>query len=326
MQSNKENVILFPKWRTALEEESLNAIKEKRYEEALTKLDQLLSYHVDNHEIVIGKLICLMEMDRYEEAQDLCEALLKHKDENYYHYLHIYLTILFQTSQYELLMEQVEFEFESETVPDVIYEQFQQLYDMSKNMKNEIRNEKSSEYIGELLKAVEQENHVQQWRLVEQMRKINANPTDSIRRLLIENYVHPVTKTAIFKWLQEKSISDEVTINKLNKQLTLTPVNVPDISSHKTMKQTLLLINELEQKNPSLFQLVERLLYRYVYVRYPIMPNDRDIIHIAEALSKIGEEYLDIHTEDNKHLDEQVERYIEEIKMCEALYLTIIEA
>ncbi|MBP1947701.1 DUF3196 family protein [Virgibacillus litoralis] len=326
MQSNKENVILFPKWRTALEEESLKAIKEKRYEEALTKLDQLLSYHIDNHEIVIGKLICLMEMDRYVEAQDLCEAVLKYKDENYYHYLHIYLTILFQTSQYELLMEQVEFEFESEVVPEVIREQFQQLYDMSKNMKNEIRNEKSSEYIDELLKAVKQENHVQQWRLVEQMRKINANPTDSIKTLLIENNVHPVTKTAIFKWLQEKRISDEVTVNKLNKQLTIPPVNVPEISSHKTMKQTLLLINELEQKNPSLFQLVERLLYRYVYVRYPIMPNDRDIIHIAEALSTIGEEYLDLHTEDSRHLDEPVERYVDEIKMCEALYLTIIEA
>lgn len=326
MNNSKENVILFPKWRTMLEEDSLLALKDKRYGEALSKLDQLLSYRVNNHEIVIGKLICLMELDRYEEAQDLCEDLMKNKDENYYHYVHIYLTILFQTSQYELLMDQVEFEFESKAVPEVIIEQFEQLYDMSKNMRNEIQNEQSSEYISELLKAVNQENHGQQWQLVQQMRQINASPTTSIKSLLIEDNVHPVTKTAIFKWFQNTNVSDEITISKLDAQLTISPANVPEISSHTTMKQTTMLINELEQKNPSLFQLVEKLLYRYVYVRYPIMPSDNDIIHIAEALTRVGEEYLDIHTISTEQVNEQVTRYMEEIKMCEALYLSIIEA
>ncbi|WP_176447538.1 tetratricopeptide repeat protein [Lentibacillus sp. CBA3610] len=93
------------------------ALKEKRYEEALAKLDQLLGYGVQNHEVMIGKLMCLMELNRYKEAQDFCESLLIHKDEHYYHYVHIYLTILFQTSQYQLLMNQVEQELESDLVP-----------------------------------------------------------------------------------------------------------------------------------------------------------------------------------------------------------------
>ncbi|WP_164668453.1 tetratricopeptide repeat protein [Virgibacillus doumboii] len=327
MLNEQDNVILFPKWRTKLEEESLLALKEKKYEEALTKLDELLSYHVDNHEIIMGKLMCLMELDRYDEAQDLCETLITHKyDGNYYHYVHIYLTILFQTSQYEHLMEQVELEFETGNVPDIILEQFQQLYDMSKEMQNEITYERSSEYISELQEAVNQQNHAEQWRLVERMRQINADPTKTVKPLLTNENVHPVTKTAILKWFKEKNVSDEVAIRKLDTQMTITPVNIPDIRSHPTMKQLVLIIGELEQKDPTLFQIVDKLLYRYIYVRYPVLPDDGEIIHIANALIQLGKEYLDIHTMQNESIENQVTRYMEEIKMCEVLYSTIIES
>src|SRR5699024_7352147 len=96
-------VILFPKWKTQLEEESLTAIKEKEYREALQKLNKLIRYNVLNHETLIGKLICLIELGNYEEAQHMCEELISRKSEYYYQYVHIYLTLLFQTSQYQLL-------------------------------------------------------------------------------------------------------------------------------------------------------------------------------------------------------------------------------
>ncbi|QGS68969.1 tetratricopeptide repeat protein [Oceanobacillus sp. 143] len=132
MQTEPNNVILFPKWKKTLEEESLYALQEKRYEEALEKLNKLLSYQVDDYEILIAKLMCLMELSRYEEAQELCEELLQHKDDNYYHYLHMYLTILFQTNQYELLMEHAAAELADKQLPEIFREQFTQLYDISK--------------------------------------------------------------------------------------------------------------------------------------------------------------------------------------------------
>src|SRR5699024_12350339 len=100
MQNAKDdNIILFPKWKTALEEERLQALKEQRYEDALKKLNELTGYQITNHEIYIGKLICLIELRGYDEAERLCESLIEYQDENYYHYLHIYLTNLFQTRQ-----------------------------------------------------------------------------------------------------------------------------------------------------------------------------------------------------------------------------------
>ncbi|MFD1039550.1 DUF3196 family protein [Virgibacillus byunsanensis] len=320
----KDNIILFPKWKAILEEESLQALKQKRYLEALDKLDELISYDVNSHEIMIGKLICLMELDRYEDAQDLCEELIKLKDENYFHYLHIYLTILFQTSQYQLLMEQVEYEFEADTVPMDIKEQFQQLYDMSNNMSLELKAEQYSEYINELLEAVHENNHSKQWRTVENMRKLKVEPTKAIKELLKQESVHPVIKTTIFQWLQEKNVSEDVIIEKLNMCLTVNPTDTPRIASHGTLKQTLLLINEMEQKNPSLFQMIEKLLYRYIYVRYPMMPPNDETVEIAEALKSVGKEYLNIHKQEESP-KQDILRYVEEIKMCETLYLSVID-
>jgi len=119
-------VILFPKWKTQLEEESLTAIKEKEYGEALQKLNKLIRYNVLNHETLIGKLICLIELGNYEEAQHMCEELISRKSEYYYQYVHIYLTLLYQTSQYQLLMEQIEYEHEKDEIPDPYKEQFDQ--------------------------------------------------------------------------------------------------------------------------------------------------------------------------------------------------------
>lgn len=326
MHNKQEKVVLFPKWKDALEEESLVALKEKRYHEALEKLDKLISYNINNHEIVIGKLICLMELDRYEEAQELCEALMTYKDENYYHYVHIYLTILFQTSQYSLLMEQVNFELEQSGVPEMIREQFQQLHDMSNKMKSELRTERSKEYIDELWKAVKEENHIQQWHLIEKLRKIGAVPDASIKKLLVNDKIHPVVKTTIFTWMQELDVSEMIEIQKFDIYMSVNPAETAKLHEHPAMKRAMLLISDIEQSNPSLYQLVEKLLYRYCYVRFPIMPAEKNMATLADALKIIGETYLEIHTEKQGQADETLSQIIEEVNLCEALYLTILEA
>jgi hypothetical protein len=54
------------------------------------------------------------------------------------------------------------------------------------------------------------------------------------------------------------------------------------------------------------------------------MPAADDANEIAEALITIGSQYLNLHNEDLVH-NEKVHHYIDEITMCEALYLSIID-
>ncbi|OZU89799.1 hypothetical protein CIL03_01280 [Virgibacillus indicus] len=322
MEHETDNVILFPKWRSALEEESLQALKEKRYDEALVKLDKLLSYHIDDHEIITGKLICLMELGYYEEAQDICEELIQSKNQNYYHYVHMYLTILFQTNQFEQLMKQVEYEIENNAIPLPVKEQFKQLYDMSEKMNYDLIAEKSTTYLDELFQAISSQHFQEQWLITENLRKMNAEPNEEVIALLTSEDVHPVTKTSIFQWLQDKNYSKAVTVHKLDLHVSVKPDDIAKLQSQPFIKETLLMISGQEQKNPTLYQLLEVLLFRYIYVRFPIMPPSEDVKQIAAALSYIGETYLNLHTISEDEINKD---YIEEIKLCETLYLSIIE-
>lgn len=322
MHQQTDNVILFPKWRSALEEESLQALKDKRYDEALIKLDKLLSYHIDDHDIITGKLICLMELGHYDEAQDICEELIQSKSENYYHYVHMYLTLLFQTNQFEQLMKQVEYEIENSVIPLPVKEQFQQLYDLSEKMNYDLIAEKSTAYLDELFQAISSLNFNEQWQITENLRKMNAEPNEEVIALLTNEDVHPVTKTSIFQWLQDKKYSKAVTVHKLDLHGNLEPDDTAEIQSQPFMKETLLMISEQEQKNPTLYQLLEVLLFRYIYVRFPIMPPSEDVKQVAAALSYIGGTYLNLHTVSEHEINND---YIEEIKLCETLYLSIIE-
>lgn len=325
MQSHSENVILFPKWRKSLEHESLQALKQKRYPEALEKLNKLLSYQVYKHEVFIGKLICLMELGHYDEAIDLCESLLKQKDENYYHYLHIYLTILFQTNQYDTLMEQVEDELENDAqMPDVVKEQFEQLYTTSMQMRSDLITKTAKTDLEDLKEAVKMKNHVNQWHLVQKLRRIDMVPPVEVTGYLQDDQIHPVVKTVLFKWLQDHKLAETVEIHKLGLQATCIPNDIPQLNEHIIIKEIRLFISELEQENPTLYQLLDQLLYRYTYVRFPIMASSKNVKEIAIALINIGQQYLHISKEDETY-SEKVQFYMEEIKLCESLYLSIIE-
>src|SRR5699024_12435749 len=119
------------------------------------------------------------ELGRYDQAERLYESLIEFKDENYYHYLHIYLTILFQTSQYNLLIEYVENELTMKSITQTIREQFTQLYDLSSKMKQDVEVEKGKAYEIELQEAFDQGNYQAQWRIIEALRKIKMKPPHS---------------------------------------------------------------------------------------------------------------------------------------------------
>src|SRR5699024_8365210 len=113
--------------------------------------------------------------------------------------------------------------------------------------------------------------------------------------------------------------------HKLGMILITVPDTRPSLVVHPIIQRTLLAISDQEQENPTLFPLMEQLLNHYAYVRYPIMTAQEDAVLIAEALIKIGHDFLAIHKNNMGNEDENIIQYTEETKMCEALYSTINE-
>src|SRR5699024_2476077 len=159
-----EKVVLFPKLKTTLENESLRLLQNKNYTEALSMLNQLIHYDIQSHEIIIGKLICLMELGRYTEAQDECEKVLSKRNKHYYDYLFMYLNIIFQMQQYEQLMKIDDHEMDYKHDPTISRDQIKKLKRQSEAMEKELKIEKSMKYTKQLKEAIVHQQYTEQWR------------------------------------------------------------------------------------------------------------------------------------------------------------------
>lgn len=326
MERDDENIVLFPKWETVLKEESLQAIQEKRYEDALDKINELLRYNVLDHDILVGRLMCFMELGRYQEAEDMCEELIREKeDEYYFHYVHLYITILFQSNKFDLVTEKIEEELESDKLPRELREQFIQLHALSDKMESDIVEKKTSTYIHDLLDAVVRSQHQKQWQVISTLRSMKIVPDDDIISLLKREDVHPINKTGIFIWLKELDYNGKVYVQKFGQSLEVIPMETPNIESSSLYVKTMNYINEIEHQNPTLFHFLKQLLTRYLYVQYPLLRADEEAEIIANSLLVIGQQMMGNFQEVSLQQEGTIKNYIEEIINWEQLYLSIIE-
>lgn len=321
---NKEKVVLFPGTKKQLETESLKALQEKKYKEALDKLDYLIQYDEGSHEIYIAKLMCLMELGNYREAEQLSEALLAQKDANYYHYLHIYLTVLFQTSQYQHLLDLLDEEFKSRHVPDMLIEPFQELYNMSQDMKAGVDENSTFENFHDLEQAVNEDDYIKQWNLVQRLRFMQADPKTEIVQLLASDQAHPVVKTNILEWLREANLEQTVRIHKFDTDMMIQPSDLAKIEDETVYNRMMKELERYVDSNPTLLTLLQKLVYRYFYVTYPFIPSKSDIPAFIEAVHALGQAYLQMDFSEAE-TDASIETWMNSIKMCDSLYLSIIE-
>ncbi|WLV23705.1 tetratricopeptide repeat protein [Aciduricibacillus chroicocephali] len=318
MTGKSDNLILFPKWKKRLENESLAALKEKRYSEALEKLDLLIYYNEASSEIHVGKLICLMELGEFGEAQSEVESLLESEDDGFYDYMHIYLTLLFQTDQHDLLVETVDEVLERPDLPSSMKEQYQQLYAISENMRSDLSDRKWKEDMSSLIEAVQAEDHRRQWGLIEEMRKTRIEPDHFIQEMLLDDTVHPVTKTAILLWLKDRNHEGPIGLKKFGHYLEVVPNDLPTLGQFELGLRVRNLLKETEQQDPTRYGLMMEALERYLYVLYPFNEPERNPECIVHALRFASGN--DIVEEGSSNCSQ----YIEELNTCQALYLTII--
>ncbi|MBM7554592.1 tetratricopeptide repeat protein [Thalassobacillus pellis] len=325
MKKRRGNVVMFPKWKTRLENEGLKAIKEKRYEEALESFEPLFEHNVASHDVVTGKLISLMELGKYESAEELCEYLMKHDHDNYYQYLHIYLTILFQTSRYEELVSLLDEVFQESDMPQQMRTQFWQLYEVSRKLIEDQSEQQGNHYVDEFFEGIGNNDIHKQWRSIIKLRKQNAKPyLEQFIELLNSDQVHPIIKTAIIQWFQEHNLDRNIEVTKFGFKHIVNPSKLKDVHSEYVMQQIQLRLGDMEQENPTMFEIVQKLLYRYLFVRYPILPTDEEVPNIVEALKQLGHEYLQLPvTFSEKH--EPITKYKEEIQICEQHYSLIMD-
>ncbi|QAS54018.1 tetratricopeptide repeat protein [Halobacillus litoralis] len=324
MENNNGNIVMFPKWKITLERVGLEALKEKRYKDAAEALEPLVEYDVASHDVLTGLLMSWIELGKYNEAEELCQEQMKEAIEQYYHYLHIYITILFQSNRYQEIVDLLDEVFESEEIPHQSRTQLWQMYEVSRKLMEDHKREKGNKLFSDFTEALETDDIHKQWQALEQLKKQEPDShLNYFETMLGKESVHPIIKSSIIEWFRDSAVDHKVMLTKFGQQIEVIPADLTKLHSDYIIKQIQMRLGQIEQSNPTMYEMIDQLLYHYCYVRYPIFPNEEEVPALVEALKQLGHGYLQIPFKPNEGIAD-VEKYKEEIELCEHHYVLIV--
>ncbi|UOR12142.1 hypothetical protein [Halobacillus amylolyticus] len=324
MEKYTGDIVMFPRWKTKLEREGLEAVREKKYQEAVELLLPLVNYEVASCEVMTGLLMSWIELGQYNEAEELCQDQMRSDQEHYYHYLHIYITILFQDNRYLELVDLLDEIFETEDIPHQSRTQLWQMYEVSSKLLQDSYQKEGEKLAQSFFTAIENDDLHNQWRSIQQLTKQPIlNNIEAFEKVLICDSVHPIIKTAIIHWFRDNRVDRKIHLLKFSKDITVIPSQLHSFESEYIIQQIQLRLGAVEQSNPTMYEMVIRLLNHYCYVRYPLYPSENELDYIVEALKQLGHEYLQIPYP-SKQDSVEVEKYKEEIELCEQHYVLLV--
>ncbi|WP_188206338.1 tetratricopeptide repeat protein [Alkalibacillus aidingensis] len=327
MSLERHDIVMFPGWRKDLEQKAFDAITQKNFEEALLHIKKLEEFNEAHSEIITAKTIALVELGRYDEAIGLCRQLMKEDEDNYYKYLHIYLSILFQNSQYTELIDLLDEVFETETVPPEYREVFMQLHNLSKDMRTSQPEQEAETHISHFFDSLEHGNFQEQWKLLSIHRRNNIEPyLKGLIPYLSDARLNPVIKTGILLWLVEQGVDEAIEVEKFGNSDYITPAELNDVMETGFAKKVLSCLEDVEQEDPTLFEFTKQILYRFLYIKFPQTPGDEEVVDISEAVLLLARKYLQLNH--SKIIESQAsdnqKNWMEEIEHLEKIYYSQI--
>ena len=317
----KDNVILFPTLRRNLEQmekESYELIEDNDYEQALEKLKILLSHQYTSFDINMNTLHCLTKLGRWKEAEQFNEMLLKNEDDEYYYdYLGYYIMILYEQNNYSALMTTILEEEKKRHIPPPFNKKFKDIYRLCYQMNMM----KANELLHQFKTAIEEENHREQLFYIHQWVQLHVEPSEMIVHALRNNKVHPVVKTKILEVLKERNLTEKLTVEKFGREIEICPAQLVDIKEQELFQTILDKLSEVEQNDPTLYALIEQLVYQYHYVRYPFLFDVIEIDQLTEAFVFVGKKHLAM----TSGVDEKIKNEVETIEICSQMYLNVMD-
>lgn len=306
-QSNNSKIIPFPNLEDRLLHEGMEALKEKRYKEALQFFNQFEIYNQSYPEVQIGIVVCLLELGLYEDAKEKCERLLQEDIGNYFNVMQIYTTILIQLSEYDKVVTILEALFEEEKIPAEHAEELFHLLEFSRKSSdhsNGPRNPmESSVNIQALGHILENGNISEQLQAIQNLKHepTISELTEVLKNVLGNRTTHPVIQSMVLQLMIEKEIHDSVVIQKFDWTMKLNLDEAIEIFEHPF---TIQVLNKLEDilihENPTLFDAVKELWERFLFVLFPFQPEPLDVSVWSGALHKFGYQLFGIDIADEE--------------------------
>jgi hypothetical protein len=330
---NKNNIIRFPNLTGRLLEKGMDSLKNKQFNESVSCFEQLLQTEPMHSQGNLGLVLSLVELGRLQEAKLRCDRMLKEGIGEYYDVLQIYLSILVQLSEYITVVSVIEAVLEEQKIPADRAETFFQLLQFSRKVIEqegvpEVQNYPKEERaydnpdFSSLKEMLSSERADSQWMAVQQLKKLGPELTVPLfESFLMDETKHPAVKSLILQYLKENHINKLVKLEK-NGQ-----VDEVDISQLKEWNEDPfyievknLILDELEQDNPSLLDIASAVWKDYTLSIYPFSPKPENKVLWSEA-SILAASVLCGIDEDIDQEDEELQKAVKLLVELERFYL-----
>ncbi|WP_066194482.1 hypothetical protein [Gracilibacillus timonensis] len=330
MKNDQEKIVMLPQWRHTLEQRATEAMQDSHFQEAYEHFHQLTENGVYSHEVMTGKLICMMELNMAEEAEELCEQLIAKQDQYYSSYVHIYATLLFQSSKYEEVMSVIDEVLEGNSphqeVPALIKEQLRHVYQLSEELQHQDDEQTFNEVTAQLEQALQENNDRQQWYMIKRLTKMDIYQDSPLyREMLIQPTTHPVVKTAMLEYYQKMGTEAPIHIEKFNLQDDIRLHPTESIIPASFFSGIMYFLEELQQEDPTKYQMIQFILERFAYVYTPFLPPKDDYKLLAESLFYYVSRSFQLYDDTDHQTSEMKQHYVDMITMSDKLYASILD-
>ena len=130
----KDNLIFLPGLEKRLTDKGLESLQNKRYQEAITLLEEAREHDPENSDILIGLVLAYFEAGAYHKAKNMANEMLLKGIGDYFHMVDLYLTILIQLHEYHEIVTTIEALFDEKEIPPDRHDHFLTILQFSKRM------------------------------------------------------------------------------------------------------------------------------------------------------------------------------------------------
>jgi tetratricopeptide (TPR) repeat protein len=271
----KDNIIFLPGLEKRLTDKGLESLQNKRYQEAITLLEEARVHDPENSDILIGLVLAYFEAGAYIKAKELANEMLLKGIGEYFHMVDLYLTILIQLHEYQEIVSTIEALFEEKEIPPDRHDHFITILQFSKRMADNsqqepMEEEKEETHLKEL-KLTSLKNLNEQMLVISSLAEKNIRPyMDEIKEYLNSESGHPFLKTMLLTLLKEQEYDKKIVVEKFNEDLSIVPTELPDIQTQPRMKEIENILEaKLENSDPVLFENMKGMVERIFFISYP---------------------------------------------------------
>jgi tetratricopeptide (TPR) repeat protein len=294
----KDNIIFLPGLEKRLTDKGLESLQNKRYQEAITLLEEARVHDPENSDILIGLVLAYFEAGAYIKAKELANEMLLKGIGEYFHMVDLYLTILIQLHEYQEIVSTIEALFEEKEIPPDRHDHFITILQFSKRMADNsqqepMEEEKEETHLKEL-KLTSLKNLNEQMLVISSLAEKNIRPyMDEIKEYLNSESGHPFLKTMLLTLLKEQEYDKKIVVEKFNEDLSIVPTELPDIQTQPRMKEIENILEaKLENSDPVLFENMKGMVERIFFISYPFELQPEAVSAWAAAFHLLVLDYL----------------------------------